>query len=153
MSFKATIAGTPSLGRFGHLRRMLTSHWGIDITEAYVGEAVQIGGQGYTAGISFVAPTCNERVRHRLRSGRAYTQEELRATVGPIRDTDTVSQIEFNIAGAGDSFAELCRFCRRYGFELRENATDERVDLDHPEDSVLYSLYHLEGEIGPDQGS
>ena len=130
---------------------MLTSHWGIDITEAYLGEPVQIGGQGYTGGISFVAPTYNERVMHRLRCGRAYTQEELRATVGPIWDTDTVSAIEFNIAGAGDSFAKLCSFCRRYGFELRENATDERVDLDRPENSVLYSLYHLEGAINPDQ--
>ena len=126
---------------------MLTGHWGIDITEAYLGEAIKISGHGYSAEIQFIVPTYEERMIPKFRIGRAYTQDEMRATIGPILDTDTVREIHFTVVGAGDSFSKLCSFTRQFGFELREASTNNEVDYDHPEDSILYSLYQLEDEI------
>ena len=130
---------------------MLTRHWGVEISEASLAEPVEVRGNGYTAWISFVAPTYEKRVMPRIEVGRAYTLEEMRTTVGPIWDSDTVTMIEFNVLGAGDSIGMLCSFCAQYGFGLQEKFTGDPVHLDRPEDSVLYSLYLLEREISPGQ--
>lgn len=151
MSFRAVITNTPSLGQFGHLRQMLTRHWGVEISEVSLAEPVEVRGNGYSAWISFVAPTYEKRVMPRIEVGRAYSLEEMRNTVGPIWDGDTVTVIEFNVLGAGDSFGMLCSFSEQHGFDLQEKFTGDRVHLNRPEDSVLYSLYLLEREIGPGQ--
>lgn len=153
MSFAAMVTNDRGLGQFGPLRRMLETHWGVRIEETYMGEAVQICGNGYTAGIHFESLSYKQRTIHKIEPGRAYNLDQWKAAIGPIQDDDTVTAILFNISGAGDSFDQLCSFCRQHGFELREQTTNDLVDQKAREASVLYSLYQLDGEISAKEDS
>ena len=127
-----------SIATFAHVRRILAERFGASFREDLpVGWAISRYDDSEFR-IGCLSEEYRSRQDKKLRPGRGYTIEHIRALVGGILDTDTIQCVHFEVTrGRELELERICGFCRELGLKLTDPKTAEEIDLFEPGSAQL----------------